>query len=288
MENSQEQLKKYLSGKTDKNENFPVSSFLIDKQFKRHIKNLYVFARTADDIADNTSLKPSKKKSLLFKFDEIIKLKKKTNYTFLNNLIDTLNETQISKQFPRKLLKAFLQDASKVRYKNWEQLIHYCDNSASPVGRFVVNLHKEHKNNSPDLMKKIYKGCDALCNSLQILNHIQDCKEDFLNLDRVYIPENYFKKENLNISEMLESRNRKKILEIFFKCLFKVENLLDESKQNIKLIRDDGLRKETFVIFNIAKKLTGLLKKNDPIKKKVKLSHIDLIFCFFKGIIGRL
>ena len=137
-------------------------------------------------------------------------------------------------------------------------------------------------------MKKIYEGCDALCNSLQILNHIQDCKEDFLNLNRVYIPENYFKMQNLNISEMLESRNRKKILEIFLKCLFKVENLLDESKQNIKLIKDNGLRKETFVIFNIARKLTELLKKNDPIKKKVKLSHIDLIFCFFKGIIGRL
>ena len=288
MENSQEQIEKYLSGKTDKNENFPVSSFLINRQFKRHIKNLYIFARTADDIADNNSLERPKKKLLLCKFDEIIKLKKKTDYAFLNNLIDTLNETHISNKFPRRLLKAFLQDAYKTRYKNWEQLIYYCDNSASPVGRFVVNLHKEQKNNSPELMKKIYEGCDALCNSLQILNHIQDCKEDFLNLNRVYIPENYFKMQNLNISEMLESRNRKKILEIFLKCLFKVENLLDESKQNIKLIKDNGLRKETFVIFNIARKLTELLKKNDPIKKKVKLSHIDLIFCFFKGIIGRL
>ena len=93
MENSQEQIEKYLSGKTDKNENFPVSSFLINRQFKRHIKNLYIFARTADDIADNNSLERPKKKLLLCKFDEIIKLKKKTDYAFLNNLIDTLNET---------------------------------------------------------------------------------------------------------------------------------------------------------------------------------------------------
>ena len=49
-----------------------------------------------------------------------------------------------------------------------------------------------------------------------------------------------------------------------------------------------GVKKETYVIYNIAKKLNFLLKKNDPIKKNVKLSHIDLIFCFFKGIIGRL
>ena len=137
-------------------------------------------------------------------------------------------------------------------------------------------------------MKKIYRGCDALCNSLQILNHIQDCKEDFLKLNRVYIPSIYIKEENLEVGMMLDERNRDKILRILSKCLFKVENLLDDSRQNIKLIKDNSLRKETFVIFNIAKKLTELLKKEDPIKKKVKLSRIDLIFCFFKGIMGRL
>jgi hydroxysqualene synthase len=288
MKKPQEQIEKYLSGKTEKDENFPVSSFLIAKRFKKHIKSLYIFARNADDIADNTSLEPSKKRIFLLKFDEIIKSKTKTDYVFLNNLIDTLNETQISTQYPRNLLKAFLQDANKKRYNSWDQLIHYCNNSASPVGRFVVNLHMEQEKNSSALMKKIYLGCDDLCNSLQILNHIQDCKKDFLKLDRVYIPGIYFKEENLNISEMLEEKNRDKILRILSKCLFKVENLLDDSRQNIKLIKDNGLRKETFVIFNIAKKLTELLKKEDPIKKKVKLSRIDLIFCFFKGIIGRL
>ena len=42
------------------------------------------------------------------------------------------------------------------------------------------------------------------------------------------------------------------------------------------------------IIYKIAKKIKELLKKEDPIKKKVKLSRIDLIFCFFKGIIERL
>ena len=288
MKKSREQIEKYLSGKTEENENFPVSSFLISKRFKKHIKNLYLFARNADDIADNSFLESSKKKKILLQFDEIIKSKTKTEYIFLNNLIDTLNETQVSSEYPRNLLKAFLQDSSKVKYDNWGQLIDYCNKSASPVGRFVVNLHLEHKRNSSTIMKKIYRGCDDLCNSLQVLNHIQDCKEDFLKLNRVYIPSIYFKEENLEVGMMLDERNRDKILRVLSKCLFKVENLLDDSRQNIKLIKDNSLRKETFVIFNIAKKLTELLKKEDPIKKKVKLSRIDLIFCFFKGIIGRL
>ena len=63
MKKSREQIEKYLSGKTEENENFPVSSFLISKKYKKHIKNLYLFARNADDIAYNSFLEPSKKKN---------------------------------------------------------------------------------------------------------------------------------------------------------------------------------------------------------------------------------
>ena len=51
------------------------------------------------------------------------------------------------------------------------------------------------------------------------------------------------------------------------------------------MIEPWGLRKETLIILNIAKKLCYLLKIEDVLKKNVKLSRIDLIFCFIKGII---
>ena len=41
------------------------------------------------------------------------------------------------------LLKAFKQDVIKKRYKNWSELINYCKYSAVPVGRFLIDLHKE-------------------------------------------------------------------------------------------------------------------------------------------------
>ena len=65
----------------------------------------------------------------------------------------------------------------------------------------------------------------------------------------------------------------------------KLDILLKESESLLWLIPQKSLKRETFVILYIAKKLTELLKKNDPLKKKVKLSYIDLIFCYFKGII---
>ncbi len=284
---SEKKINQLLSGKSYKDENFPVSSFLISNKYSKHIKNLYTFARTADDIADHKLISKSDKKKMLSRLDQILMKKEKTNYTFMNNLIETLIETGVTEDYPRKLLKAFIQDAEKKRYKNWKELIQYCHKSASPIGRFVVDLHGK-KNYSKIDLKNIYDGCDKICNTLQILNHLQDCKEDFVKLDRIYIPELFFNGAKVNTNFFLENKNRSKFLQIKNKCIDEVNVLLAGASKKIVLIKDSGLRRETFVIFNIAKKLSYLLEKNDPIKKKVKLSRIDLIFCFFKGIIGRL
>ena len=74
---------------------------------------------------------------------------------------------------------------------------------------------------------------------------------------------------------------------IFLKneLISKVEDLLLDTANGLKLIKEWRLRKETFIILNIAKRLCFLLKNNDPLEKKIKLTRIDLIFCFIKGII---
>ena len=288
MVKNENNLDEFLSGKTEKDENFPVSSFLISSENKTHIKNFYIFARTADDIADHKKLSSREKIKILKILDQNLKEQRKGSYVFIDDLIETLKNTKVSAQLPRNLLKAFIMDASKNRYENWSELINYCNFSASPVGRFVVDLHNEENKSDKKRLQKIYDGCDNLCNSLQILNHIQDCKDDFENMNRIYIPKEYFRNEKIKAEEIIEKDKRENVLKILRQCLENVDILLEKSKKTIVLIRTPSLKKETMVIFNIAKKLCWLLKRNDPIKKKVKLSRIELIFCFFRGIIGRL
>lgn len=275
------QINKFLSKKTLHDENFPVASFLISKENRYYTRIFYKFSRTADDIADNIELTSFKKKKILNRFDEILKNNENSDYSFINELLLVQTKKKFNDNYPRKLLIAFIQDASKKRYANWKELIDYCNHSASPVGRFVIDLHQIQEN-----LKEIYIGCDNLCNSLQILNHLQDCKDDFKNLDRIYIPENMFKKENIKTKEFLEMKNRKAFIKVKNNCINKVRNLLRNSDSKIKLIGSFRLRMETLVIFFIAKRLTFLLGINDPLKKKVKLNYIDLIFCFFRGIIS--
>jgi hypothetical protein len=71
-------------------------------------------------------------------------------------------------------------DVTKLRYRDWDDLIGYCAYSAMPVGRFVLDVHGESRATWP--------ANDALCAALQIINHLQDCSSDYRNLNRVYIP----------------------------------------------------------------------------------------------------
>ena len=272
-----------ISEKSFNDENFPVSSFLIDSKKGEHIKNFYHFARISDDIADNTFIDPSEKIRILKYFDNLLLRRKENNLRFMNKLILTLNNQNLSSENPRKLLKAFLMDANRLRYEKWDDLIDYCNHSASPVGRFVVDLH--HKNQPKDKIKKIYLGTDGLCNCLQILNHLQDIKEDFVRLNRIYLPMDYFRHENLKTISLNQNYSVDALQRIIKKCLVKVDIILSESEKYLITITHKKLLKETMVIFLIAKKLSKLLTNNDPLKKKIKLSRIDLIFCFFKGII---
>jgi squalene synthase HpnC len=277
-----------LSGKDYKDENFPVSSFLIDKKLKKIVRVFYFYARTADDIADHAFIKKKEKLRILNFFDNCLKNKKRSEISVVNKLISYFNKYKFSKKYARDLLVAFKMDVTKNRYEDWSELLHYCKFSANPVGRFVINAtysQKKKKANKTLNLEKILHASDSLCTALQIINHMQDCKEDFKNLDRVYIPKNLFKKHKLNVNILMKNNSCQNFSRLKIEIICKVENLLKDIKKSLQLIDIWKLKKETLIILNIAKRLCFLLKIKDPLKKKIKLSTIDLLFCFIKGII---
>ena len=95
----------------------------------------------------------------------------------------------------------------------------------------------------------------------------------------------YFNKYSIKVEILKRSKNNSKFNDLKKLVIDKVEKLLEDSKKGIDLIEIGRLKKETLIILNIAKRLCFLLKENNPLEKKIKLSRIDLLFCFIKGII---
>jgi phytoene/squalene synthetase len=67
------------------------------------------------------------------------------------------------------------------RWASWAELRRYCALSADPVGRIVLDLFGVRD-------AAAAARSDDVCTALQLLEHCQDVREDYLDRDRVYLP----------------------------------------------------------------------------------------------------
>jgi hydroxysqualene synthase len=240
----------WRSGKGHRDENFPVASFLIHPRHRAPILAFYNFVRTADDIADHPSLAPEKKLALLDRLgggltgdndadDPAVRLRAE------------LAARGLSHRHAQDLLTAFMMDVTKLRYTDWNDLLHYCSYSAMPVGRFVLDVHGEDRSTWP--------ANDALCAALQIINHLQDCKDDYRNLDRVYIPLDTLAAHATSVEALDAPRSAPALLAALHELAERTDKLLAESDVFPLLISDRRLGLEVSVINALAHRLTRIL-----------------------------
>jgi squalene synthase HpnC len=250
------------SGKGHRDENFPVASALIAPRFRPPILAFYNFVRTADDIADHATLPPQEKLALLDRLDAGLTGKDGSDAVAVK-LRAVLAEWKLSPKHAQDLLAAFKLDVTKLRYRDWDDLIGYCSLSAMPVGRFVLDVHGESRDTWP--------ANDALCAALQIINHLQDCKEDYLNLDRVYVPQDMLAASGASVEALGQPSASPQLLNCLHALAARTERLLGESDVFSSLINEWRLALEVSVINTLAHRLTRILMARDPLSQSVHL-----------------
>jgi squalene synthase HpnC len=250
------------SGKGHRDENFPVASWLIAPRYRPPVLAFYNFVRTADDIADHATLPAKDKLALLDRLDAGLTGNDESDAVAVK-LRAVLAEWKLSPKHAQDLLAAFRLDVTKLRYRDWDDLIGYCSLSAMPVGRFVLDVHGESRDTWP--------ANDALCAALQIINHLQDCKEDYLNLDRVYIPQDVLAANAAKVEDLGAPRASPQLLNCLHALAVRTERLLGESDVFSSLINEWRLALEVSVINTLAHRLTRILAARDPLSQTVHL-----------------
>jgi len=254
--------------KTHRDENFPVASQLVSKQHRPPILAFYRFARAADDVADHPELSESEKIRKLDQFEETL-LGKTDEIEDALPLRAAIRERGLSPKHGQDLLVAFRMDASKHRYADWNDLIHYCSYSAMPVGRFVLDVHGESRATWP--------ANDALCAALQIINHLQDCGADYRRLDRVYIPLDSLAARNIPIEALAAPKASPDLLKTIHELAAKTKNLLGTADLS-RGIRDLRLSLEVAAIERLARKLVKMLMERDPFSDPVHLTKLGFAY----------
>lgn len=261
-------------------ENFPVVSILIPGKFKKDVAIIYWFARTADDFSDEGDFSLSERLDKLNNLEDRLKdlLSNQTD----NNLEAALKQTIISRKLDPdnffNLLKAFKQDVVKNRYKDFDEVLDYCSNSANPVGRILLELFGIRD-------ERAFYLSDKICTALQITNFIQDSQIDYQK-GRIYYPLDEM--ERFEVDEKVFEMNRinlnfKKLIEF---SVDRVQDYFNDGKSLLEFLSGRFKHEIAWTIYSgeeILNKIRGA--DFDIFTKRASLTKIDYMKLFIKSFI---
>jgi squalene synthase HpnC len=195
-------------------ENFPVAPFFLPRAWRADLMAVYGYARLVDDIGDG-DLPPGgsdaawlgvpldsteDRLAMLDAFEADLRRVFGTapsdsfdpsdqspsatepSHPILRTLRPTVRRCRLTPEPFLDLIEANRQDQKVRRYARYEDLAAYCELSANPVGRLVLDV-------TGTATSERIRCSDAICTALQIVEHLQDVAEDLRVRDRIYLPE---------------------------------------------------------------------------------------------------
>lgn len=259
-----------MSGRHAGNENFPVASRLLPAAVRPHVMAFYAFARTADDIADAPALTPDEKLAQLTRLRQQLEGGSDEPAAALRR---SLQQTGVTVDHAQHLLQAFMRDAVQPVTADWADLLAYCELSAAPVGRYLIDLMGGVKDDD-------YAASDALCAALQILNHLQDVKDDFESLGRIYVPADWMATAGVVHRDLCRPACTAELRAVLDRMLDGVDALLVQAQALPQSIRAKSLGREAGGVLAIARRLAKALRAGDPLAERVELAK-PVAACWF-------
>ena len=185
----------------DHYENFPVASLLCPRALRPAVRAIYVFARCADDIADEGDATASKRLADLAAYeDDLHAIASGTPPSprwpeVFTPLAQALRSHALPVSLLSDLLSAFRQDVVQTSYADRAELLDYCRRSAHPVGRLMLHLYGVDDAGA-------LRESDAICAALQLTNFWQDLGVDGRR-GRLYVPLTDLRRHGVDASELL-------------------------------------------------------------------------------------
>ena len=161
-------------------ENFPVASVFLPHRLHHPFQIIYAYCRGADNIAD-LSPDPSSALKALDTWEQQLEavFEGKAALPLFCRLQELLPAYPLQKKSFSDLLVAFRRDQRQTLYETRDELLDYCNYSAIPVGRILLQVLGKNE-------QRFHEPADALCIGLQLANFWQDLSRDHPR--REYLP----------------------------------------------------------------------------------------------------
>jgi squalene synthase HpnC len=217
-------------------ENFPVALRLLPARHRRHLTNLYFFARLTDDLGDEARDQQADVSELRLRLLDELAADVDRIYAggtpespVMRAMADTVRECGVPARPLLDLIQANRQDQQVTRYRTFAELEQYCELSANPVGQIVLNIF------GAATPQRIALS-DSICTALQLAEHWQDVAEDLGN-GRIYLPGEDLERYGCTEADLAAPTAGPAVLELMIFETDRASRLLDEGAPLVGTLR---------------------------------------------------
>ncbi len=188
---------------------FYFASRALDATTRRRAYVTYAFCRRCDDAVDGdgaTQEGNEEKVARLARLrDEVTEIYAQKSFTdpVLSAFSKVVRECAIPESAVAGLLEGMRWDLEGRTYRTWDDTLAYCELAAGTVGRMMAAIFDAHQD--------AHAAAASLGRAMQLTNIVRDVREDFLELGRVYLPEDVLAANGVGREDLARFSAQKKL-----------------------------------------------------------------------------
>lgn len=151
-----------------------------------HVEALYALMRVGDDIVDVHYTGDAARAAIEHFEDQYWRAFETgtSSHPVLRAYLHTAYKFDMSPELMRPYFRAMAEDLTLTRFATFDDLLHYMEGSAMPVGRAMAHILGTRTRH----IQEVYEHADALSIGMQLSNFWRDVAQDWQR-GRVYIPQ---------------------------------------------------------------------------------------------------
>jgi len=200
-----------------------------------HVEALYALMRVGDDRVDVTHDGYQSAMEAISDWEREYWMAFESGdspHPVLRAYLDTSLKFGIPSETMAAYFRAMREDLTLTRFPTFDELLHYMDGSAIPVGRAMTYILGV---NPPHTLEKALPGADSLSVAMQLSNFWRDIGEDW-RLGRIYLPledMQYFRYSEGDLAAHRINNNLVHLLEFEFE---RTESYYASARANVQML----------------------------------------------------
>lgn len=216
--------------------NYSFASNLLPADRLHHVEALYALMRVGDDRVDVSHEGFASPQEAIEDWERRYWRAFETGssaHPVLRAYLDTAVRFEIPPETMTAYFRAMKEDLTITRFPTFDDLLHYMDGSAVPVGRAMTHILGVRE---PYTLAEALPGADALSIAMQLSNFWRDVGEDWHRIDRVYLPQEDMAHFGVTEEDLAAGRINQNFIDLMEYQMERTERYYERARESVPML----------------------------------------------------